>query len=141
TAGRVPPRLRRAAGKAHRADRVRRFGLHAVGATPELRAAVEAELQPDERARLLGRFDIDLEPASPEKVRNAVAPLVEAEERRRARETVERLEAQLASGGAAASGLADVLAALVERRVETLLYVEGYSAPGAVGPRGGWPGP
>ena len=74
-------------------------------------------------------------------MRDAVAPLVETQERRRAYEAVDRLEERLAGGGAAASGLGDVLAALTERRVEALLYADGFSAPGAVCPRDGWLGP
>ena len=133
--------LRHTAEQVHRADAVQRFDRLIVGTTAELMHAFEAELRPNERERLLGRVDIDLETASPDAVRDAVAPLVELEERRRAHEAVERLEARLGTGGAAASGLADVLEALTERRVETLLYAQGFSAPGAVCPRCGWLGP
>src|SRR5437764_3610643 len=137
----VRAHLRHTAEQVRRADQARRFDWLVVGATPELMSAFEAELPPDLRARLLGRFDVEMDTASLDGVRDAVVPLVETQERRRAYEAVDRLEERLAGGGAAASGLGDVLAALTERRVEALLYADGFSAPGAVCPRDGWLGP
>src|SRR5947208_21354 len=72
--------------------------------------------------------------------RDAVAPLVELAQRRRAREAVEQLDARLGRGGPAIAGLAGVLEALTVRRVEALLYAEGYAAPGSVCPQCGWLG-
>ena len=51
-------------------------------------------------------------------------------ERAREAALVERLRQAVGAGSGAAVGLADVLAALVARRVETLLVSEGYEAPG-----------
>ena len=64
--------------------------------------------------------------------RAATAQVIEERARRRERESLDRLVQGVGSGGRAAAGLADVLAALNEARVETLLVAQGYSAAGRV---------
>src|SRR5207248_11803562 len=56
------------------------------------------------------------------------------------RVALERLEQGLGAGGRAAAGLDDVLEALNERRVELLLFEEGFRAPGVACPHCGWLG-
>ena len=136
----VHDHLRHTARLTMAVQRRRGFDRLAVGATAELMPAFEAELAGDLRRRLLGRFDIDAEAANREAVMSAVGPLVEDMARRRAQEAIERLVARTDGGGAAVSGLAGVLTSLTERRVETLLYAEGFSAPGAHCPSCGWLG-
>jgi peptide chain release factor subunit 1 len=71
-------------------------------------------------------------------VLGAAAPLLEELEERREQEAVERLGQ--GSHGRAVSGLEDVLGALNERRVETLLLEQRFSAPGTECPECGWLG-
>jgi peptide chain release factor subunit 1 len=65
---------------------------------------------------------------------------MEADERRRERDALDRLAEGVGAGGRAASGLREVLAALVERRVDTLLVDEGFTAGGVLCPSCGWVG-
>lgn len=112
-----------------------------VSSETQVSSELESRLHPSLRERLAGSFDVDIENASPEQVRVAAAPAMEEEDRRREREALDRLTAGLdAPSGRAAAGLDDVLSALYERRVETLLFDEGFSAPGVVCPRCGWVG-
>jgi peptide chain release factor subunit 1 len=137
----VHDHLRRTAELTRGLARRRGCDRLAVGATGELAPAFESVLAPELRERLLGRFDIEIEAANAEAVGRAVTPLVENELARLARDAVDRLEARLGGDGPAAEGLGDVLAALTERRVETLIYADGFSARGSVCPRDGWIGP
>ncbi len=87
------------------------------------------------------RISVDVDLAKPDEVRAKVERALEEVDREREREVLERLEAGLNSpAGAAAAGLDDVLGALNEQRVETLLYVDGFSAPGVVDPASAWLG-
>jgi peptide chain release factor subunit 1 len=120
--------------------RRRPFDRLLVGATAELWPAFERQLHPYVRERFVARFDVDVENAGPEQVREAVTPLLEAADREREDAALERLEEGLGAGGRAAAGLADVLEALNERRVELLLFEEGAASPGVSCPHCGWLG-
>jgi hypothetical protein len=111
-----------------------------VGAPEELASHVEAALHPYVHERLAGRIHVDVETVSPEEVRVASQPLFEADEAKRERAALDRLAERLGAGGRAAAGLEDVLAALNERRVETLLLADGFTAAGVVCPADGWLG-
>jgi peptide subunit release factor 1 (eRF1) len=113
-----------------------------VLATPhELFPKVESHLHPYLRQRLVGRIDIDIENASADEIHHAALPLIEADERRREREALDRLAAAVGTGARGANGLAAVLDALTQRRVETLLVAERFTAAGVVCPHCGWLGP
>ena len=103
-----------------------------MGAPTELRHDLEGRLHADVRERLVGFVDVDVEHASPDDVQRAAATAMEQEERRRERETLDRLIEGSRSGGRGAAGIDEVLAALNERRVEILLLEDGFRAPGAV---------
>ncbi len=111
-----------------------------IGATRELTPLVEDRLHPDMRARLVGRIDVDVEHSSVEDALVASRPVMEEHERRREEKIIERLK-ERAADGRAASGLDDVLEALSERRVETLLLADGFSATARMCPQCGWLGP
>jgi peptide chain release factor subunit 1 len=112
-----------------------------VGAPPELAGDFEAHLHPYLRQRLAGRLDLDVEHTSPEDVRRAVAARIEEVGRARDDAAVARLVEAFAGGpGRAASGLAEVVAAVHEQRVETLLVEAGFSASGVRCPSCGWLG-
>lgn len=130
-----------AARELHTRFRRRPFDRLLVGCAVELWPELEAKLHPDLRRRLVGRFDADVERASAQEVLDAAAPAMEEEDRRREREALDRMADGLGQGGRATAGLDETLAALNERRVETLLFEDGFSAPGVVCSSCGWVGP
>jgi peptide subunit release factor 1 (eRF1) len=111
-----------------------------LGCQAEICGEVEAKLHSYLRDRLAGRFDVDVENATPDVVRDAALELMDADERRREREALDRMAEGLGARGRAAAGLDEVLAKLVERRVDTLLVDEGFGAAGVACPRCGWVG-
>lgn len=108
-----------------RAHRRRPFDHLVVVASDELWPVVEASLDRDLRDHLAGRVALNIERAPAEEIAQAVAPIVEHAAHDRERALVARLEDALGSGGPAAAGLDEVLAALEQKRVETLLVAEG----------------
>ena len=119
----------------------RPFEKLVVGGPRELVAGFEDKLHPYVKERLAGRIDVDVENTNADEVLAAAGPLLEQLEERREREAVERLGEASRSGGRAVAGLDDTLAALNERRVETLVMDERFAAPGAACPECGWLGP
>ena len=111
-----------------------------VGGPPETLSDFEHTLHPYLRERLTGRIDIDVENSSLEDVRRAAAERIEAVRRERDDTALERLAEAYGANGRAAGGLSDVLVAVHEQRVETLLVDQGYTAPGVVCPQCGWLG-
>jgi peptide chain release factor subunit 1 len=107
-----------------------------VGGPREVAADFESKLHGYLAERLAGRIEVDVDTASPERVLKAAQPLFEELEEEREAAALERL-----GEGRAAIGLQDVLRALNERRVETLVVDEGFGAPGASCPECGWLGP
>ncbi len=116
------------------------FDVLAVGAAPELYPDFERELHAYPGERLLGRFDCDVEHASPDDALQAAQGLFAEAKERHLRGLLERLTVGLAHGERAAAGLGPVLDALNERRVETLLYEAGFNSPGFACPQSGWLG-
>jgi peptide chain release factor subunit 1 len=108
-----------------------------VGGPREVAADFESKLHGYLTERLAGRIEVDVENSTPEQVLEAVQPVFEVLEEQREGEALERL----GESGRAAVGLEDVLRALNERRVETLVVDERFSAPGTCCPVDGWLGP
>ena len=108
----------------------RAFDRMLLAGPAELHHRVERELQTRLRERLAGSFEIDVERATPDEVLRHAMPLIEAQERRGEQEALERLEEGLAPSGHGAVGMDEVLEALNERRVGTLLLAHGFTAPG-----------
>jgi peptide chain release factor subunit 1 len=108
-----------------------------VGGPREVVADFESKLHPYLAERLAGRIDVDVEHSTPEQVLEAVQPRFEELEEHREAEALERL----GEPGRAATGLDDVLRVLNERRVETLVMDERFSADGTCCPTCGWLGP
>ena len=111
-----------------------------IGCPEELRPEMEGRLHAQLRERLGGHIKVDVDSASGQAVLAAAAPVIEEEDRRREREALDRLAEGLGTGGRAAAGLDEVLQALSERRVETLLLEAGFSSPGVACPGCGWLG-
>jgi peptide chain release factor subunit 1 len=100
-----------------------------IGATEETQGELERRLHPYLRERLAGHVQIDVEHASLEDVRAKTAEAVEEIARGREREALDRFRQGIGAGGRAAAGIEDVLAALTEARVQTLLLGEGFESP------------
>ena len=100
-----------------------------LGATEETQGELERRLHPYLRERLAGRVHVDVEHASLEDVLAKTAEAVEEIARGREREALDRLRQGVGAGGRAAAGIDDVVAALNEARVETLLLSEGFASP------------
>jgi peptide chain release factor subunit 1 len=113
----------------------RPFQRLVTGGPREVVADFESKLHGYLRERLAGRIEVDVDTASPDRVLEAARPRFEELERVREAEALERL------GERGARGPEPVLRALNERRVETLLLDEQFSAAGAQCPECGWLGP
>lgn len=124
--------LRRAAYEAFKQYRRAPFDHLLIGIPSELRGTMEHQLHASLRERLRAFIEVDVEHSSPDDVARAAAGEIEAVERRREREKLDRLVEGVGAGGRGTAGLDDTLGALNERRVETLLLAEGFTAPGSV---------
>ena len=107
-----------------------------VGGPREVVADFESKLHGYLAERLAGRIEVDVDSSTPEQVLRAAQPRFDELEEERESEALERL----GEGTRAVSGLDDTLRALNERRVETLLLDEQFSAPGVSCPQCGWLG-
>jgi hypothetical protein len=101
-----------------------------VGAPEELVGDFEQRLHPYLRERIADRLHLDVEHSGIDDVRTAVAEAIEAYATRQEREALDRLMEGVGRGTRGAAGLAAVLAALDEARVECLLVAEGFEAAG-----------
>jgi peptide chain release factor subunit 1 len=124
----------------------RRFGRRAldgilIGGPEEARARLEESLPTALRDRVVGCVDVDVETASPDAVLKAARGEFQRVERAREDEALARLREGLSGGPRPAAGkLMDVLEALNQRRVETLLIAAGTTSPGRECPLCGWLG-
>jgi peptide subunit release factor 1 (eRF1) len=103
-----------------------------VGAPEELIGEFKGKLHPYLRERIAGKIQVDVENASLEEVRAAAGEAIEAHVTRGEREALDRLTAAVGRGGRGAAGIAEVLDALNQARVETLLIAENFRAAGRV---------
>jgi peptide chain release factor subunit 1 len=111
-----------------------------VGGPQETLNDFESTLHPYLRDRLAGRIDIDVENTAVEDVRRTAAERIAVVAREREDKALARLAELFGTNGRAASGLADVLGAVHEQRVEVLLVDRGYTAPGVCCPQCGFLG-
>lgn len=136
----VRDHLKRVAHALVALQKTRGYDCLLVGAPGELRSAIEEQLHPYVRERLGGWLDVPVEYASAEDVRRAAVQRLDEERARRDDEVLDRLREGLGRGERAAGGLRDVLTALNERRVETLLYDAGLEVEAVVCPQCGFLG-
>ena len=113
--------VRRVADSLLRAHRRAPFEHLVIIAADELRPVVRDILHRDLVDVLAGAVDADLVHATAGDITRAVAPAIEAVERKRERALVAELELGLGTGGGAAAGLDEVLSMLEQQRVDTLL--------------------
>ena len=103
-----------------------------IGAPDELVAELKGKLHPYLRERIAGRISVDIENASVDDVCSAAKPLISEHVRKCEREALDRLAQGVGTGGRGAAGIAEVLDALNQARVETLLIAENFKAGGRV---------
>jgi peptide chain release factor subunit 1 len=108
-----------------------------LGGPREVVADFESKLHGYLSERLAGRIEVDVDTATPDQVLEKTKPLFEELEEQRESAALERL----GEGGRAALTLDEVLQALNERRVDTLLLDERFAAAGTTCPECGWLGP
>jgi peptide subunit release factor 1 (eRF1) len=115
-------------------DIYKRRGLDRVllGAPEELIGEVKGKLHPYLRDRIVGKLAIDIENASLDEVRAEAGKAIEAHARRYEREALDRLAETVGRGGRGAAGIAQVLDALNQARVDTLLINQDFRAGGRV---------
>src|SRR3954471_906509 len=98
--------------------KVRGFDHLLIGAPQETVRELESHLHAYLRERLAGQVRLDVENATPDDVRRATAEQVEALERRREAELLDRVRQGIGGGGRAAAGRDEVMGALEQARVE-----------------------
>ena len=136
TAAHVAAHLRHAADVAFSVFQDRPFDRLVLGAPEDIAAELTSVLHPYLRSRLEARCSIPVN-ASDDEIRTAAADVEATVERRKEAEAVARLRDAAGAGRRGVPGLAGTLAALGERRVDTLLVSDGYVAPGWRCPRCG----
>jgi peptide chain release factor subunit 1 len=137
----VEHHLRHVGGVLHDLLKVAPYERLLIACAEPLWPRALSKLPPDVRALLHEeRISLDVGDASVEDVLRAVAPVLAAEQRAREDAALTELRERHARDGdeRTAVGLAAVLGALVERRVQTLLYEAGFQAPGVLCTRCGW---
>jgi peptide chain release factor subunit 1 len=115
----------------------RGFDRLLIGGPEELVNDLEGRLHSYLRERIAGRIQCDVENSSVEEVRTCAAERILEFVRKREREALDRLTEGVGRGGRGAAGLADVLAALCEAKVEVLLINRGLTASGFCDPATG----
>lgn len=129
TAAHVAAHLRHAADVAFSVFQDGPFDRLVLGAPEDIAAELTSVLHPYLRSRLEARCSIPVN-ASDDEIRTAAAQVETAVERRKEAEAVERLRDAAGAGRRGVTGLAGTLAALGQRRVETLLVSDGYVTAG-----------
>jgi len=103
-----------------------------VGVPGELLTELKGKLHPYLIERAAGKINVDVENATLDDVCAAARPEITAHSMRAEREVLDRLQQGVGAGGRGAAGIEEVLDALNQARVETLLIAENFKAPGRV---------
>ena len=112
--------------KKRKADRV------LIGVPSELVTEFKGKLHPYLVERVAGKINVDVENASLDEVCAAAGESITAHVMRCEREALDKLAAGVGRGGRGAAGVAEVLDALNQARVDTLLIAENFRAAGRV---------
>ena len=95
---------------------------------PRIREVLHSYVEED----LVGRIDVDTQHVSVEDLEREIEKLAAQEQKERERALIEKLREGLGGASLAAAGPRDVLRALNEARVETLLVAQGFTGRAAV---------
>jgi peptide subunit release factor 1 (eRF1) len=134
----VAHHMRHVAEELHRRWQQERFARLALGGPAQDVDQFRSELHNDLRPLLLdGRLDLEVETASVADIRAALEPLLESAREGASAAVLAEFENRMGAGNRAARGLEDTLAALGERRVETLLLARNFAAEGVRCPQCG----
>lgn len=128
-AAHVSQHLRHAANVAFEVFKTKSFDHLILGAPDEIAAQLESVLHPYLRERVRARCNVAVG-ASADEVRSAALQVESAVEREKETEAVARLRDAAGAGRKGVTGVDATLAALAERRVETLLVSAGFETPG-----------
>ena len=101
-------------------------------APEELMGELKGKLHPYLRERIAGKLALDIENATLDEVRAEAGKAIEAYVRRSEREALDRLAESVGRGGRGAAGIAQVLDALNQARVDTLLINQDFHSGGRV---------
>src|SRR3954447_1344284 len=99
-----------------------------LGGPNETTKHLKSMLHADVSKCVAGRFDVDVWNTSADDVLEAARPVLDELGARRDAELLQRVEEGLGTGGRAAAGLSDVLSAVHERRIDTLVVQDGFNA-------------
>ena len=128
----VDEHLRHAAEILHRRWRRQRVDRIVIGGPAETVPRFEAMLAEEIRAAVLPeRVEVDVSSSSEDHVREAIAEVVQIDQQRRERQSLDRMAAGIGGGGRAVGGPEATVAALNERRVEALLLAPDYDGRAA----------
>jgi peptide chain release factor subunit 1 len=108
-----------------------------LGGPGETRTDFEGKLHAYLTDRLVGWIDIDVENTSPDDVARTARDKIAEHTKASERAALDRVQEGVAKKGRGVDGLQPTLDALNERRVETLLLQEGFSAAGCTCPQCG----
>jgi peptide chain release factor subunit 1 len=111
-----------------------------VGGPVEAVSRFETLLHNDVKKCLKGRFDSEVWNSSADDVLKTAQGVLEELAVARDGELLDKIDAGLGTGGRAVTGLNDVLSAVHERRIDTLVIEEGFTAKGVRCPQCGWLG-
>ena len=132
--------LRAVASELQRRLRATRIAGLVLGGQKETVKQFKGLLHPDVAKCVQGQFDADVWNSSGDDVLAAARPVLDELTARRDAELLERIDQGLGTGGRAVKGLNDVLPAVHERRIDTLVVQEGFTAKGVCCPQCGWLG-
>jgi peptide chain release factor subunit 1 len=132
--------LRAVASELQRRLRATRIAGLVIGGQKETVKQFQGLLHPDVAKCVQGTFDVDVWNSSGDDVLAAARPVLDELTARRDAELLERIDEGLGTGGRAVKGLNDVLPAVHERRIDTLVVQEGFAAKGVCCPQCGWLG-
>jgi peptide chain release factor subunit 1 len=111
-----------------------------LGGPKETTGQLESLLRADVAKCLKGHVDVDVWNSGADAVLAAARPVLDELTARRDAELLAKIDEGLGKGGRAVSGLGDVLTAVHERRLDTLVIQEGFTAKGTRCPQCGWMG-
>ncbi len=111
-----------------------------VGGPKETTGQLASLLHADVAKCVKGHVDVDVWNSGADAVLAAARPVLDDLTARRDAELLAKVDEGLGKGGRAVSGLGDVLTAVHERRIDTLVIQEGFTAKGTRCPQCGWMG-